>query len=48
MAASATLAVNRERDYADCMTPLGYVVTVWKPPADESSYRAASEERISP
>ena len=48
MAASATLAVNRQRDYTDCMTPLGYVVTVWKPPADESSYRAATEERISP
>jgi hypothetical protein len=48
MAASATLAVNRERDNADCMTPHRYVVTVWRPPAEESSYRAASEERISP
>ena len=47
MAASATLAVKRERDYADCMTPFGYVVTVWTPPAGES-YRAATEERISP
>jgi hypothetical protein len=47
MAASATLAVHRQRDYADCMTPFGYVVTVWTPPAGES-YRAATEERISP
>src|SRR6266850_8346823 len=48
MAASATLAVNRERDYADCMTPLGYVVSVWKPRPEEPTFRGATEERISP
>jgi hypothetical protein len=48
MAASATLAVNRQRDYADCMTPLGYVVTVWQPRPEDPTFRAASEERVSP
>jgi len=45
MAASATLAVNRQRDYKDCMTPLGYVVTVWQPRPDEPTFRPAAEER---
>lgn len=45
MAASATLAVNRQRDYKDCMTPLGYVVTVWQPPPEEPTFRPATEER---
>ena len=45
MAASATLAVTRQRDYTDCMTPLGYAVTVWKPPADESGFKNGHEER---
>lgn len=45
MAASATLAVNRERDYADCMTPLGYVVTVWHPRPGDPTFKAATEER---
>ena len=31
MAASATVAVNRQRDYTDCMKPLGYAVTPWVP-----------------
>ena len=48
MAASATLAVNRQRDYTDCMTPLGYVVTGWQPGPDDPSFKAASEERTSP
>jgi hypothetical protein len=45
MATSATLAVNRQRDYADCMTPLGYVVSVWKPAPGEPAFKAAPEER---
>ena len=45
MAASATLAVTRQRDYADCMTPLGYVVKVWTPPAEESTFKNGHEER---
>jgi len=45
MAASATLAVNRQRDYADCMTPLGYVVTVWQPGPAEQPFKPATEER---
>jgi len=52
MAASATLAVNRERDYADCMKPLGYVVTPWTPSAGESAFTPTRipnrEERVSP
>jgi hypothetical protein len=39
MAASAQLAVVRQQDYADCMKPLGYVVTVWEPPADEPAFK---------
>jgi len=46
MAASATLAVNRQRDYTDCMTPLGYTVTVWQPGPDEPPYKPATEERF--
>jgi hypothetical protein len=30
MVASATVAVNRQHDFADCMTPLGYVVVPWE------------------
>jgi hypothetical protein len=48
MAASATLAVNRQRDYADCMKPLGYVVTPWTPAAGESAFTPSREERVSP
>jgi hypothetical protein len=52
MAASATLAINRERDYADCMKPLGYVVTPWTPSAGESGFAPnrtlKGEERVSP
>jgi len=45
MAASATLAINRQRDYADCMTPLGYVVTAWQPATNDKPY---GEDRASP
>jgi len=45
MAASATLAVNRQHDYIDCMTPLGYAVTVWKPAESESTFKNSHEER---
>lgn len=45
MAASATVAVNRQRDYVDCMTPLGYSVGVWTPPPGESTFKASREER---
>jgi hypothetical protein len=31
VAASTTLHMLRERDYAACMTPRGYVVTPWEP-----------------
>jgi hypothetical protein len=49
MVASATLAVNRENDYADCMRPLGYTVTPWRPTAGENAVKpAAGEERSSP
>ena len=49
MAAAATLAVNRQRDYIDCMRPLGYVVTPWQATdADSSSKPAVGEERSSP
>jgi hypothetical protein len=45
MAASATLAVQRQRDYTDCMTPLGYSVSVWKPTDGEASFKNGHEER---
>ena len=43
MATSATLAVNRQRDYADCMTPLGYSVGVWTPVPGEPTFKATGE-----
>ena len=45
MAASATLAVQRQRDYTDCMTPLGYAVSVWKPADGDASFKNSHEER---
>lgn len=45
MVTSATLAVNRQRDYVDCMTPLGYVVSVWQPAPGEPTFKAAGAER---
>ncbi|HET7341181.1 MAG TPA: hypothetical protein VFL90_06940 [Methylomirabilota bacterium] len=45
MVASATVAVNRQRDYADCMTPLGYVVVPWD---GDGRPRAATAETDRP
>ena len=45
MAASATLAVHRQRDYADCMKPLGYVVSVWQSRTEEPAFKSATEAR---
>jgi len=47
MAASATLAVNRQHDYRDCMRPLGYVVTPWEPSRTEPTFKRG-EDRPSP
>ncbi len=43
MAASATLAVNRQRDYTLCMEPRGYVVTAWQPSPAERSPQPRTE-----
>ena len=34
-----------QRDYTDCMTPLGYAVSVWKPGAGDPSFKNGHEER---
>jgi hypothetical protein len=44
MAAAATLAVSRQRDYTVCMTPRGYVVTPWQ--ADDRTQQP--QDRTSP
>ncbi len=44
MAASATLTVNRERDYKICMEPRGYVVTVWQPAPTDGNHKPRTEE----
>ena len=46
-AASATLFVYRERDYAACMQPRGYLVTPWRPNGEQVS-TAQPDGRMSP
>jgi hypothetical protein len=46
-AASATLFVYRERDYAACMEPRGYLVTPWRPNGEQVS-TAQPDGRMSP
>ncbi|HEY2992366.1 MAG TPA: hypothetical protein VGM22_06120 [Methylomirabilota bacterium] len=48
MLASATLAVNREHDYADCMRPLGYVVTPWQSRDGDPSVKPGGAQPSSP
>ena len=48
LAASARLAVIRQRDYADCMRPLGYVVTSWTPARDTTTVNTPSSPMSSP
>jgi hypothetical protein len=46
-AASATLFVFRERDYAACMEPRGYLVTPWRANGEQVS-TAPPEARMAP
>jgi len=48
MAASATVAVNRQRDYTDCMKPLGYAVTPWVPAPNGHPTRNGTADLSSP
>jgi len=47
-AASSTLLVMRERDYARCMEPRGYQVTPWRASSDEQVTQRHPEGRMSP
>lgn len=47
-AASSTLLVFRERDYAACMEPRGYVVTPWRASHGEQITKAHPDDRMSP
>ena len=47
-AASSTLFVFRERDYATCMEPRGYLVTRWQPRAGDQLSKAQPDDRMSP
>ena len=47
LAASSTLLVFRERDYATCMEPRGYVVTPWRAHAGEQVTKAHPDDRPS-
>jgi hypothetical protein len=40
VAASTTLHVLRERDYAACMAPRGYVVTPWEPRPGDPNWKS--------
>src|SRR5262249_19919587 len=48
LAASSTLLVYRERDYAACMEPRGYVVTPWRAQPGDQVTKARPEDRMSP
>jgi hypothetical protein len=47
-AASSTLLVLRERDYAACMQPRGYVVIPWRPSNGEQVTKVQPQDRMSP
>jgi len=47
LAASSTLLVFRERDYAACMEPRGYVVTPWRARPGEQVTKAHPDDRTS-
>jgi hypothetical protein len=47
LAASSTLLVFRERDYAACMEPRGYVVTPWRARSGEQVTKAHPDDRTS-
>jgi hypothetical protein len=49
MAASSTLHVYRQRDYAACMAPRGYVVTPWEPRPGEPGLKPQTpQDQASP
>ena len=48
LAASSTLLVFRERDYAACMEPRGYLVTPWRAKPGDQVTKAHPEDRMSP
>jgi hypothetical protein len=47
-AASSTLFVYRERDYAACMGPRGYLVTPWRPAPGDQVAKRPFDDRMSP
>jgi hypothetical protein len=47
-AASSTLLVMRERDYARCMEPRGYQVTPWRASSDEQVTQRHPDGRMAP
>jgi hypothetical protein len=47
-AASSTLVVYRERDYAACMGPRGYVVTPWRAGPADLVTRGHADDRMGP
>jgi hypothetical protein len=47
-AAASTLFVYRERDYATCMEPRGYLVKPWRPQPGDQVVARKSDDRMSP
>ena len=47
-AASSTLLVYRERDYAACMGPRGYIVTPWRASPSDLVTQAHPADRMAP
>jgi hypothetical protein len=45
MAASLTMAVRRQNEYAACMKPRGYLVTPWQAPPSQPSFQPVAEDR---
>jgi hypothetical protein len=48
LAASSTLVLFRERDYAACMEPRGYLVTPWRARSGDQVTKATPEDRMAP